>query len=279
MKSKLLILILGMASVQSYGFDLEDYATTYRATRDAYVKAANELALAEGPFRLATSVMLKMEEGCFRMKDNHFENYQGLKDGTCAKDGQLPYQNGGPKLASNAVKVGDKLALLINSLPVTVSAPNYGWSGENSVSVRYGAWRDQEAKAFSESKTYAIEEIPGCVPTNLTMNRAFKKAVIDAAAASDNDVLAYFRLSDRSSTDLKGQFDINDYVTTYRATRDAFLKATNELQLAIGPYMAAKEAYQSASAVYTMYERCEGGSFGRKGYQLQDPYVWPAEQQ
>ena len=24
-------------------FDLEDYATTYRATRDAYLKAANEL--------------------------------------------------------------------------------------------------------------------------------------------------------------------------------------------------------------------------------------------
>ena len=27
-------------------FDLEDYATTYRATRDAYLKAANELKLA-----------------------------------------------------------------------------------------------------------------------------------------------------------------------------------------------------------------------------------------
>jgi len=29
-------------------FDLEDYATTYRATRDAYLKAANELKLATG---------------------------------------------------------------------------------------------------------------------------------------------------------------------------------------------------------------------------------------
>ena len=29
-------------------FDLGDYATTYRATRDAYLKAANELKLATG---------------------------------------------------------------------------------------------------------------------------------------------------------------------------------------------------------------------------------------
>ena len=30
-------------------FDLEDYAGTYRETRDAYLKAANELKLATGP--------------------------------------------------------------------------------------------------------------------------------------------------------------------------------------------------------------------------------------
>jgi hypothetical protein len=34
-------------------FDLEDYATTYRATRDAYLKAANELKLATGPYKAA----------------------------------------------------------------------------------------------------------------------------------------------------------------------------------------------------------------------------------
>jgi hypothetical protein len=33
-------------------FDLEDYATTYRATRDAYLKAANELKLATGPYKV-----------------------------------------------------------------------------------------------------------------------------------------------------------------------------------------------------------------------------------
>eukprot|EP00283_Hemiselmis_rufescens_P000205 CAMPEP_0173470274 /NCGR_PEP_ID=MMETSP1357-20121228/77789_1 /TAXON_ID=77926 /ORGANISM="Hemiselmis rufescens, Strain PCC563" /LENGTH=60 /DNA_ID=CAMNT_0014438543 /DNA_START=522 /DNA_END=704 /DNA_ORIENTATION=+ len=35
-------------------FDLGEYATTYRATRDAYLKAANELKLATGPYKAAS---------------------------------------------------------------------------------------------------------------------------------------------------------------------------------------------------------------------------------
>ena len=35
----------GTTEIFALLFDLEDYATTYRATRDAYLKAANELKL------------------------------------------------------------------------------------------------------------------------------------------------------------------------------------------------------------------------------------------
>ncbi len=45
-------------------------------------------------------------------------------------------------------------------------------------------------------------------------------------------------------------FDLEDYATTYRATRDAYLKAANETKLATGPYKAAKNAYISASLNY-----------------------------
>ena len=47
-----------------------------------------------------------------------------------------------------------------------------------------------------------------------------------------------------------------DYATTYRATRDAYLKAANELKLATGPYKAARDAYVAATATYTksLYE-------------------------
>ena len=50
--------------------------------------------------------------------------------------------------------------------------------------------------------------------------------------------------------------DLEDYATTYRATRDAFLKAANELKLATGPYKAARDAYVAATATYikSLYE-------------------------
>ena len=37
-------------------------------------------------------------------------------------------------------------------------------------------------------------------------------------------------------------FDLEDYATKYRAKRDAYVKASNELKLATGPYMAARDA-------------------------------------
>ena len=40
-------------SLSSFAFDLAEYATTYRATRDAYLKAANEVQHAAGPFKSA----------------------------------------------------------------------------------------------------------------------------------------------------------------------------------------------------------------------------------
>ena len=51
-------------------------------------------------------------------------------------------------------------------------------------------------------------------------------------------------------------FDLEDYATTYRATRDAYLKAANELKLATGPYKASRDAYVAATATYTksLYE-------------------------
>lgn len=39
-------------------FDLEDYATTYRATRDAYKRAGNDQQLATGPFKAASRVWI-----------------------------------------------------------------------------------------------------------------------------------------------------------------------------------------------------------------------------
>ena len=42
-------------------------------------------------------------------------------------------------------------------------------------------------------------------------------------------------------------FDLEDFATIYRATRDAYLKAANELKLATIPYKAARDAYVAPS--------------------------------
>ena len=51
-------------------------------------------------------------------------------------------------------------------------------------------------------------------------------------------------------------FDLEDYAGTYRETRDAYLKAANELKLATGLYKAARDAYVTATTTYTksLYE-------------------------
>ncbi len=49
---------------------------------------------------------------------------------------------------------------------------------------------------------------------------------------------------------------LQDYAGTYRETRNAYLKAANQLKLATGPYKAARDAYVAATATYTksLYE-------------------------
>ena len=57
----LLSLLIIMCAGSAHAFDLEDYATTYRATRDAYLKAANEQKLAEGPWAASARAWLDVE--------------------------------------------------------------------------------------------------------------------------------------------------------------------------------------------------------------------------
>jgi len=53
LKKNILLLLCSAYSLGAFAFDLEDYATTYRATKEAYLKAANELQQASAPFNSA----------------------------------------------------------------------------------------------------------------------------------------------------------------------------------------------------------------------------------
>ena len=50
--------------------------------------------------------------------------------------------------------------------------------------------------------------------------------------------------------------NLDEYATTYRVTRDAYLHCARELKEATGPYKATRDAYVAATATYTksLYE-------------------------
>lgn len=279
MKNRLLITLLSLVSVNSFGFDLEDYATTYRATRDAYLKAANEFALAKDPYDLATTPFLQLEAGCFRLKSlkHSMVNMEGLMSGACNKDGALPYKNGGPKLADNSEKLGDKIALLINLLPFTASLPDF-----NTDLSRYRD-RNSQLKTARKAALLAdlgdgamgkLEAIPDCVPTDRSVYNEIQLAITRATEANESDpvgaALNYMGTKDYENITYNR---MADWATTHRATRDAFIKTADELELAVGPYKSAKAAYESGSVVFTSMIGCDG-TLGRDGMQYYDPYEW-----
>ena len=66
----LLSLLIIMCAGSAHAFDLEDYATTYRATRDSYLKAGNEQRLAEGPWAASARAMIDLQIGEQLRNDN-----------------------------------------------------------------------------------------------------------------------------------------------------------------------------------------------------------------
>ena len=76
---KITLLLLAIISTNSYSFDLEDYATTYQATQDAYNKAYNEKRLAEDTY----FKVLKTHKGMIPMPTAGMA-ISGLELNTCA---------------------------------------------------------------------------------------------------------------------------------------------------------------------------------------------------
>ncbi len=55
------LIILSFSSLKVSAFDLEDYATTYRASRDAYQTAMATLSAKESAFRTAYNARITLE--------------------------------------------------------------------------------------------------------------------------------------------------------------------------------------------------------------------------
>jgi hypothetical protein len=239
MKLKTITLMLLTFSSNSFAFDLEDYAGTMRATRDAMIKAQNELALASDAFFGYRKLLIS---NCYVLSNEvDIKNLDGLMTGACNRDGETPHTYGGVKKASG-VRLGDRISRMIKLTPFM--SPKSFSADNNMTTLR--ALRDtqiQDGVDAQLAKGLTITFNSSCTPKN--------DAIIKAVTAG---------------------LDFEDVMSTYRARRDAFLKAADELLLATAPYKAAMEAYKAATAVFVKNSKCESGA-GRKNLALYDPYI------
>jgi hypothetical protein len=200
-------------------FDLEDYATTMRATRDAMLKAINEMRLAGGYYHIM------LDQGRRYGIDVHEEQWlipDSVASGSCETPPGFAFASNftGPEhghaLANFIRQMGDILSPELWDLAVGNQEAMNSW---------FRHQRDQAMKAQVE--IMLATWIPTVTPAESTC--------IDRV---------YFS-------------DLEDLQTTLRAVRDAYIKAGNELALSIPPYKAAVAAYRAATDVYVQGVSCD----------------------
>lgn len=210
---KITLLLFAFISTNSYSFDLEDYATTYRATRDAYNKAYTEKRLAEVDyFRV-----LKEYKGMIPMPTAGMAN-SGLELNTCAHLSDCK--------ASRAQSV---------VLPKVAS-----YVADSKV-----------RKILSDSNADQLQSEISAYYSKLDPTINSDKAILF------EETTEFYGIDMGQSIDFSGTLaDPEVMAVEYRANRDAYNKANNELKLATSPMEAAKAAYAAAVKNYVNYYNC-----------------------
>lgn len=203
-------------------FDLEDYATTYRATRDAMLKALNEVRLAH------TAYMEIRAHAVMHGWDPHDEDWQmppGLVAGSCESP---PGKAFGSNIFGPAI--GHAMGNFVREMADVLSPE--AWDA-------IFAHQELIATYFRASRDYYLK---------LTNQVMLATHIPTQSLASECTDQVYYT-------------DYEDLLTTLRARRDAYLKAINEYSLSIPPYKAALAAYHAATEVYTHGIACDPGPF------------------
>ncbi len=241
-------LLLATLSFNAMAFDLEDYATTLRSTRDAYIKAANERNLSYGPLKNLHNLFV---QSCYKISGNELftKNIQGLHDGMCNEDTKQAHPGGGVYRADGSL--GDMLYSLILATPLHVKLPlslNADLSDPLANTMYY--------RMITKNK-----EIADLYKSNI--NITFQK---DTACTITKNYLG--QKAGESNSDFELRMD--DFKIRYNAQYAAYVKASMEVQLAIGPFKSAFAAYQAATSVFVSASECTQGMGGKEYY---DPYV------
>jgi len=214
-------LTLAMISIPSYGFDLEDYATTYRATTDAYLKAKRDAYLSQ--IKLGTIVkqfkVIQPVETDFAYSLSQVHSCSGIMESKIAR--------------SNSSKVISELEAMLTD-PMVINAQNNARTSFDS-----GFTQVELKNRLARVKNYYQRLDPS----------------LDQVTDLLREPTSY---ADEGTSLFDAQFDREDFATSFRATRDEYLKALNELRLATFPYLAAKNALMTATQSYLNHADCAG---------------------
>ena len=210
---KITLLLLATLSTNSYSFDLEDYAATYHATRDAYNSAYNAQRLAE----VAYLQVLNDNKGLIPMPtDGHAKS--GLELNTCSHLADC-------KAARAASVVMPKLDAYATDPAITKLLTPVEAARLRSEVITYYSKLDD---SINTDKAILFEETTDYYGIDMG------QGINLAEPTNDPEVLS----------------------TEFRAKRDAYLKANNELKLATSPWQAAMAGYAAAVKNYVNYTNC-----------------------
>jgi hypothetical protein len=292
--------LVGTAAIapSAFSFDLEDYATTYRATRDAYLKADNELKLAIGIFarsRMAAQLVgfdLAAGEQYFWPISNYRPKVtdrtgQNCRDesgnpideacnvgATCDQDGKCTAGSAlyGPATDWKKI-IGAYLGYL--SVKDSVVRTDNGLNSQNESNPNLDQLFTIETTAWwgGTQREYLFDG-----PFYELRWRAFTAYRIQIQTA-EADLYPQPETSQYAGLIAPTNWETAQWVLDpedpldqeviawiaqrYKQTRDAMVKAAAELKLATGPYRAAQAAYQTATDVYIHSTAC--GGFGDYG--------------
>jgi hypothetical protein len=231
-----LIYLLSLTVLQNtYAFDLEDYATTFRLTRDAHAKADRELLMAERS-------LIDIISGYGNVLPLDVSSLHKTGSGTQSRE--CSYQENCSKARS----------------PETVLAEFSELANDPSVRTFFSA------KSYSEEDTsWRLEILDNAVThvqnyyDNMSSTKIADESVLfnspKTSTVWDEDTLymAY-------NLGLPDPFmnSSEDLFTEFRSYRDQYLKALNEWKLSLAPWRAAQAAWAAATRTYYNNPTCTG---------------------
>jgi len=212
-------MFLTLTASTANAFDIEDYATTYRATRDAYIKAHNEMVIGQ----LELSPVIKQ----FRAIQPVMTEFGSSQTKISSCSGALDAY----KARRNSQQVLKELGDLLKN-PMLESL--------------------QSTTRMQADSSYKQAELDNLLVSVREYYSRLNPS-IDEATDVFREPTTYAASTD---TIFQAEFDREDFATSFRARRDVWLKALNEVRLAFGPYIAAKNAMMVAERSYLNYLDC-----------------------